>query len=405
MQKEVSFIHVADLHLDSPFKGMSNVPDSLFEELRKSTFQSFENIVQVAIQKQVDFILLVGDLFEHEKQSLRAQVFLRDCFEKLRANQIQVYLSYGNHDYISGNKHRLTFPENVHVFPNENVQAIPFEKNGIHLANIYGFSYENRVILDNKSHEFQLQNLSVPFHIGMLHGSLNGIEGHDPYAPFLISDLKSNHFNYWALGHIHQRQVISENPHIIYPGNIQGRHRNEANEKGCYYVQLTESGTKAEFIPTQHILFQHVTFDIAAFQTMEEIHHALKHLLEQYKEYHHFIQLDIVGSAEQNDWEQEKILAEMIELWNEEQVNQEVFTFVYRYDISYRSSAGIQMTDLFMQEVELALQDEAMYTELVQSLMRHRQLGPHLSELEMAEIREKAKQVLLQSLHGREVMS
>lgn len=405
MQKEVSFIHVADLHLDSPFKGMSNVPDALFEELRKSTFQSFENIVQVAIQKQVDFILLVGDLFEHEKQSLRAQVFLRDCFEKLQANHIQVYLSYGNHDYISGNKHRLTFPENVHVFPNENVQAIPFERNGIHVANIYGFSYENRILTENKSHKFQIQNVTVPFHIGMLHGSLHGIEGHDPYAPFQISDLKAKPFHYWALGHIHQRQVISENPHIIYPGNIQGRHRNEANEKGCYYVQLTETETKAEFIPTQHILFQHVTFDISSLQTMEQIHHALKNLLEQYKEGHIFIQLDIVGNAEQNDWEQEKLLEEMIELWNEEQMNQEVFTFVYRYDISYRSCVDVPITDLFMQEVELALQDKAMYTELIQSLMKHRQLGPHLTELEVNEVKENAKQVLLQSLHGREVIS
>src|SRR5699024_1547924 len=156
----------------------------------------------------------------------------------------QVYLSYGNHDYVSGNKLRLSFPENVHVFPNENIQSFLYENNKEPLAKIYGFSYENRVVLENKESQYEVVDSSVPFHIGTLHGSLDGLEGHDPYAPFHLTDLKAKAMQYWALGHIHQRQIISENPHIIYPGNIQGRHRNEAGEKGCYYVQMTEFNTK-----------------------------------------------------------------------------------------------------------------------------------------------------------------
>lgn len=406
MEKRISFIHVADLHLDSPFKGMRNIPQSLYEQLRQSTFRSFEKIVQVAIQKQVDFLLLVGDLFEHEKQSLRAQVFLRECFEKLNEHQkIQVYLSYGNHDYVSGNKLRLSYPENVHVFPNENIQSFLYEKNNESLAKIYGFSYENKVVSDNKASQYEVVDSSVPFHIGMLHGSLHGLEGHDPYAPFYLTDLKSKAIQYWALGHIHQRQVISENPHIIYPGNIQGRHRNEAGAKGCYYVQMSEFKTKAEFISTEYITFENVLFDMRKEQAIENIHHQLNILLEQYTDANTFIHLQIIGNVNQNDWEQEKLLKEMIELWNEEQANLDVLVYVYRYHIEYEATAPMSMNDLFMQEVDMALQDETIMDELIQGLKTHKRLGSHLDTLDREELRKQAKQMLLQSLHGGEVIS
>src|SRR5690625_6351761 len=121
LNNTISFIHAADLHLDSPFQGLTFLPESLFEKVRQSTFNAFNRLIQTAINKKVDFILLVGDLFDNEKQSLKAQVYLRKAFEKLDQHGIDVYLSYGNHDYMNGNKHRITYPKNVHIFPNDTV--------------------------------------------------------------------------------------------------------------------------------------------------------------------------------------------------------------------------------------------------------------------------------------------
>src|SRR5699024_2874381 len=118
MTESISFIHAADLHLDSPFKGLSHLPEKVFDEVRQSTFQSFHHLIEIAVSKQVDFIVLVGDLFDHERQSLKAQIRLRNAFQELEKHQIQVYLSYGNHDYLNGNQHAVAFPENVHIFPN-----------------------------------------------------------------------------------------------------------------------------------------------------------------------------------------------------------------------------------------------------------------------------------------------
>lgn len=144
MVNEISFIHAADLHLDSPFKGLAQTPESIFKDIRNSTFRALAHLVETAIERNVDFVLLVGDLFDNDVQSLKSQVRLRDAFEKLNDHDISVYISYGNHDYRKGNIHSVTYPENVHIFQNETVTHFTYYKNGERAANIYGFSYESR---------------------------------------------------------------------------------------------------------------------------------------------------------------------------------------------------------------------------------------------------------------------
>src|SRR5690625_446737 len=130
LKDKISFIHAADLHLDSPFKGLTRLPDVVFETIRQSTFHAFDRLIQTAINKNVDFVLLVGDLFDNERQGSKAQVHLRKSFERLEQYGINVYLSYGNHDYVNGNKHRISYPKNVHIFPNEMVSSFIYKKNG-----------------------------------------------------------------------------------------------------------------------------------------------------------------------------------------------------------------------------------------------------------------------------------
>lgn len=101
--KQVKFIHAADLHLDSPFKGMEmNVSQSVWERMKQSTFESFERIVDKAIQERVDFVLLAGDLYDEETRSLRAQVFVREQMKRLSQYDIPVFIIHGNHDHLGG---------------------------------------------------------------------------------------------------------------------------------------------------------------------------------------------------------------------------------------------------------------------------------------------------------------
>src|SRR5690625_2029219 len=194
MGKDISFIHVADLHLDSPFQGLSHMPEHIFKEVRESTFVALDRLVRNAIHLQVDFVLIVGDLFDNERQSLKAQIRLRRAFQELAKHQINVYLSYGNHDHINGNIHPVTYPNNVFIFPFEKVSHFTYEKNGIPLAEIHGFSYENRAVLTNKTVEYQIDNQAALYHLAMLHGSLQSNLDHDTYAPFQLSELINHNF-------------------------------------------------------------------------------------------------------------------------------------------------------------------------------------------------------------------
>src|SRR5699024_10704900 len=136
--------------LDSPFKGLKKLPTTIFNDVKQSTFSVLDQLVHHAILKNVDFILLVGDLFDNEKQNLKAQSHFGTAFERLHEHNIDVYLSYGNHDYIIGNPYRVRFPENVHIFQEETVTHFTYKKNTNALAQIYGFSYHNRAVQMNK---------------------------------------------------------------------------------------------------------------------------------------------------------------------------------------------------------------------------------------------------------------
>ncbi|WP_186579186.1 metallophosphoesterase family protein [Aquibacillus kalidii] len=280
MYEHVSFIHSADLHLDSPFKGLSYVPEAIFQEVKESTFISLEKLIRVAIDKEVDFVLMTGDIFDNETQSIKSLTRLVKAFKKLQEEDIHVYLSYGNHDHVNGRLFSFDFPENIHVFESEQVSHFIHYKQGQPVATIYGFSYQERAVLANKTKEYKRET-NTPFHIGMLHGSIASNKDHDVYAPFQISELVDKNFDYWALGHIHKRQELKEKPPIVYPGNLQGRSKKETGEKGCYYVELTQSSSSLEFIPLQHIRFEAIEVDASECGQIQEVGELLEQVVHQ----------------------------------------------------------------------------------------------------------------------------
>src|SRR5699024_12842832 len=138
MSEGIKFIHAADLHLDSPFIGLSDLDEELFENIKESTFTALNNLIEEAIKHQVDFVLIVGDLFDNSEQSLKAKIKLKEAFEKLNTYDIKVYLSYGNHDLTQSNLYTVVYPNNVYIYPVKQVTYIIHYQNNKPLANIYG---------------------------------------------------------------------------------------------------------------------------------------------------------------------------------------------------------------------------------------------------------------------------
>lgn len=234
------FLHAADLHLDSPFRGLAGqLPERIVREVRRSTFAAYEALVELAISERVDFVILAGDVYDLADRSLTAQVAFLRGLEKLGEHGIRAYVSHGNHDPLDGAQAQLKWPETVHVFSGAYVEAVPYVRDGVELARIYGRSYPTAKFKERINREY-VREADVPFAIGVLHTNLDGDSGHEAYAPSSRAELAAGGMDYWALGHIHKRAVIQERPHIVYPGNLQGRSRKENGAKGCYLVEVSQ---------------------------------------------------------------------------------------------------------------------------------------------------------------------
>lgn len=276
---DLCFIHCADLHLDRPFQGLSHLPSDIAARVRESTFLSFRRIVGKAIELQVDFIVIAGDLFDEQNRSLRAQARFRDEMRRLEAEGIQAYVVHGNHDPLSGDWAALSWPDNVHVF-GPKVESVAFIKNGEAAAHLYGFSYRERAVTERMV-SFYEKKEGAPYHIGILHGQAAGAgDEHAAYAPFSVRELLEKDFDYWALGHIHKRQLLNEQPVIHYPGNIQGLNPKETCEKGCTLVEFDEKKANLTFLPTADLEWRTFEVSISGIENADGLVERCEQMLE-----------------------------------------------------------------------------------------------------------------------------
>jgi len=269
MQK-IRFIHTADLHLDTPFKGLSSLNSELANRLKQSSLKSYDRIIQLCVENQVDFLIIAGDIFDSDQHSLTAQLTFVEGLKKLSALKIQTYFVCGNHDPFSSWLPTLTLPDKVFRFSPDEVEKFAFEKKGQILADLYGISFPRKEIKRNLANLFKRRQPQAPVSIGVLHGTTGTPGKHENYAPFSKSDIEGKGFDYWALGHIHKSHVIKENqPAIVYPGNPQGRDFGETGERGCYLVEI-EAGSKPvlQFLPTQQIRFEEIEVDLTGLETL-----------------------------------------------------------------------------------------------------------------------------------------
>ncbi|MCC5909193.1 MAG: DNA repair exonuclease [Clostridiaceae bacterium] len=232
---DFKFIHAADLHIDSPMKGLNKYEGAPIEQIKVATRKAFENLIDLCLIEEVKFLLLAGDVFDGDLQDANARLFFNHQIKRLTEKHIKVFIIRGNHDAASVITKQIKLPEGVVEFFTDKVGTEFIEE--LQVA-IHGISFESRSETRNLALEYPLGEKGY-FNIGMLHTSLTGREEHENYAPCREQDLISKGYDYWALGHIHKRQVVqTQDPAIVYPGNIQGRNIKETGEKGCFLVTV-----------------------------------------------------------------------------------------------------------------------------------------------------------------------
>ncbi len=276
-----SFIHAADLHIDSPFRGVSADAPAVAEALYSSTFRAFDGLMDVTLEREADFLLIAGDVYDGQDRSLRAQLRLRDGVKRLGEAGIQSFIVHGNHDPLDSKVTALDWPEQAHFFGRklESMEALGADHEPV--ATITGISFPKKEESRNLAAKFSRQESGL-FQIGLLHCNVGGNTGHENYAPCTLDDLRTGGMDYWALGHVHTRKILSEAPYVVYPGNIQGRSIREAGPRGCYHVQVDEQGrVEAEFIPLDVVRWGEVRVSIQDLETVDALERALTEKLEQ----------------------------------------------------------------------------------------------------------------------------
>jgi len=250
------FVHAADLHLDTPFEGIAKADERVAQALKEASLSAFEALIELAIDRHAEFLLLAGDIYDGTERGVRAQIAFLKGVRKICERGIEVFVVRGNHDYTGGWSHLRDLPTRFHELPPAQVASLPVQRDGKLLATVHGISYDRNEVTENLALRFP--RASAPgLNIGLLHCNVGDNAEHGRYSPCALDDLRAKGMGYWALGHVHRRQNLLEgNPWVVYPGNLQGRSPIEQGAKGAVVVEV-ENGqvTDVEFAPLDRVRF------------------------------------------------------------------------------------------------------------------------------------------------------
>ncbi|GGH88072.1 DNA repair exonuclease SbcCD nuclease subunit [Pullulanibacillus pueri] len=400
----ITFIHAADLHLDRPFKGLSSLPQALKARVRESTFTALDRLVETAREQSVDFVILAGDIFDEANRSLRAQLHLKRACQSLEEQNIEVFMSHGNHDPLNGEWHEITYGENVHVFGSA-PEVLGFNRPGKPKVNLYGFSYETRHITESMLSLYQRKS-NADFHIGLLHGSIKGNTDHDVYAPFTVQELLEKDFDYWALGHIHQRLALQQEPPIHYPGSLQGLSAKETGDKGFYLVQLEEQGSEMTFISAADIIWQHLELSMGEVETMDHLVTKLKEVKEKSRLHSQgvLLRLQLKKSNHLKALLEEEFVEELLEVLREGEEERRDFVWPYTIQSSLTQDYDYEQ----LRKESHFLGDLIRLSENIESVpsldelykhVRARQYLEPLRESDQRQLIKEAERLLIEVLH------
>lgn len=269
---EFSFIHAADLHLDAPFKGIYGQDENIAQLLTQATFKAYDALIDLCLEEEVDFLLIAGDVYNSQVRSLKGQLKFLEGVKRLSEQNVQVFVVHGNHDPLGTKSLAITWPENIYFFP---ADRVVWEKarnrQGRPVALVGGVSHDSPKEQRNLARQFDPPRSDF-FKIGLLHTNVGDLAPKAPYAPCQLKDLLSKDVGYWALGHIHDRRIMHQDPYVVYSGNIQGLHINESGQRGCYLVRVFETGgLELEFKSLENVLWQTIEVDVQGVSSLSHL--------------------------------------------------------------------------------------------------------------------------------------
>ena len=264
----MKFIHTADIHLDSPLSGLAAYKDAPADLLRTVTREAFTRLVDEAIEEAVDFMVIAGDLYDGSWKDYNTGHFFCRGMGRLNKVSIPVYLLFGNHDADSEMTKKLTLPPNVQQFESRKANTFRIEKLKVAL---HGRSYKEAATVENLAANYPAP-VAGWLNIGVLHTALEGYAAHANYAPCSLAELTAKGYDYWALGHVHEHAILQQDPWVVFPGNLQGRHIRETGARGAILVTADESGIQSvERLLVDVLRWYQVNVDASGAKALEDV--------------------------------------------------------------------------------------------------------------------------------------
>jgi exonuclease SbcD len=271
LRERVTFVHAADLHLDAPFSGIAADEQRVGAALAEATYAAFEAIVDLALERAVDFVVIAGDAYNAADKSVRAQRRFREQVRRLDSAAVPTFVVHGNHDPLGGFMAGMDLPASVHVHPAGRVERIEAVRDGEFVCAVYGRSFGKAAETADFAAGYRRQ-AGDTVAIGLLHANVGGNPDYDAYAPCSLDDLRAGGMDYWALGHVHKHEVLSKDPWAVYAGSPQGLNPKETGRHGCCVVEVTRSGAVSmEHVDLAPVSWAFADLDAGAAEDVDDI--------------------------------------------------------------------------------------------------------------------------------------
>lgn len=377
-----TFLHAADIHLDSPLRRLGQYDEAVAERLRTATRVALANLVDLAIAESVAFVIIAGDLYDGDWDDVRTGLYMVQQMRRLNDAGIRVFAIAGNHDAATKMTYNVPQPENVTILSHKASET--YRVDGLDVA-IHGRSFASQAVTENlaKSYPTAVPNV---FNIGILHTSLDGREGHASYAPCTLSDLREKGYDYWALGHVHTRETVCQDPWVVFPGNIQGRSVRETGERGAMLVTVERGAAggglvRTEFHPLDDARWLVLEVDASPVESPEGLIDLVRTHFHELKTCHEpraiVVRIEITGTSAFSDvWHgnERKLGIDLLAV--AQSISQDIVIDKIRLRTTQAGRTGVVAEDdeplaAIDEVVRQYLEDEALAKELAKDLGEH----------------------------------
>ena len=257
------FVHMADIHFDSPFTVLASKKD-LSNIRRLEQREAFKKVIEYINKEKIPFLFISGDLYEQEYIRKSTIEYINNLFKTIPDTKI--FISPGNHDPYLNNSFYNTFNwnENVTIFDGA-IKRIELEE-----VDIYGYGFTDFYCTNSKVDEIEIKN-KEKINILITHGSLDASKTLDmQYNPINSVKLRKTEFDYVALGHIHKANYNKENK-FIYPGSLISFGFDELGEHGILDVEINKNNAEIKFEKIDSRIFEEKEIDISLINSEEEL--------------------------------------------------------------------------------------------------------------------------------------